>query len=506
MRRVFDALRAGESPSDETADRSSPDARSMDRQRGQSPVLGLVLLVGIVVAGSALVFLVGASGLEATESAVEIEHAEDSLLEFTHATHTAITTDGEPVPVSLGSPDHGTIDTREDAGRVRIAHETPSGTDVLYNDSLGALRYTNGETELAFQGGSLWRSGGDGSVLVSAPPLEYRGDTLRFPIVRLTETSYSGGTVDGAVRQSGSPTHVELQGHNRTGEVAAGVVRIEIESTYCDGWQREIETKTPGRVIERCEDGQAERVRFELAVQPTLETVDSAIAAHEIDVHQNAPRIDGDVRTNSIDEDRVSGNVYHSGYDYPSVDAYVSTLVAQCATPGGDDLEDELTEPGQYCVDTIDGDHTFDTSNGDIVVVVRDAIGDPQYTDDLRVEGDNDLTVVVDGDVSVRGNAILGNRSDPGQTQVLVSSTSTVTAAQGTPTIAALVYAPESTVSLQGNPTVEGSIVADRVEMGNIRPGGVAYDDRIATADLASEPGSFLRYLDVTGYELAIDG
>ena len=90
MRWVLDALRAGEQQGDESADRSARPPT--DRQRAQTHLLGVVLLVGIVVAGIAVVLLFGASGLEAYESAAEIEHAEHSLLEFTHDTKTTVAT------------------------------------------------------------------------------------------------------------------------------------------------------------------------------------------------------------------------------------------------------------------------------------------------------------------------------------------------------------------------------------------------------------------------------
>ncbi len=473
--------------------------------RGQAHVLGFVLLIGAVTVASVGIVVFGTDGLDAQQTAIETEHAEQSMLEFTHATSTATVAGGDRVPVSIDAVGDGTIETREDAGRVRIVRETASGSEVLYDESLGVLRYTNGDIEIASQGGGLWRSDGTGTVSVSSPPLVYRDETLTFPIVRLTDARSGGDGVDGVVRQSGSPAHVDLRRHNRSVGGGAGVVRIEIESAYCDGWEREIEATVPGRVTERCTAGRADRMRFELLVPPAIGTVDSAIAAHEVDVHRNAPQIDGDVRADSVDEERVNGSVFETGYDYPSADAYVDALVEGCEEEGFDDLDREITEPGRYCVDTIDDAHTFDTSDGDIEVVVRNAIGDPNYQDELRVEGENDLLIAVDGPVSARGDAVIGNVSNPGQTQLFVSANGTVTTVTGEPTLAALVYAPDSNASVQGTPTVEGSIVADHVDVGNIRPGGIAYDDRIAAADIVSESGSHLRYFDVTAYELTID-
>ncbi|QLG49222.1 DUF7289 family protein [Natrinema halophilum] len=504
MREVLDTGWAGESR-DTTADGNGFDITLTDRRRGQTHVLGIVLLIGIVVTGSAAVVLFGVTGLDAYESAAEIERAERSLLEFTHATHTAMGISGESVPITLGSVDHGSVETDEDVGRLRITFESASGTEVLYDEPLGAHRYVNADTEIAYQGGGLWRSDGNGSVPVSSPPLEYRDGTLTFSAVRVTARGNRRGDVDGVVRQSRPPTSVDLRERDRAVGRQGGVVRIDVESAYCDGWEREIGEAVPGRVTEGCSEGRPDRVRFGLTVPPAIGTVDSAIAARVVDVHRNAPPIEGVVRAETVDEDRVDGRVFESGYDYPSADAYVEALVENCQATEFDDLEGEISEPGRYCVDTIDDDLTFDTSEGDIEVVVRDAIGDPNYEEEIRVEGENDLTIAVDGPISARADAVIGNESDPGQTQLLVSADGTVTTASGGPTVAALVYAPDSNVSVQGNPTIEGSIVADHVDVGNIRPGVIAYDGRIAATDVVSESGSPLRYFDVSAYELSID-
>lgn len=499
MRGEFDAPRNGGSPSVESDAETASGGASTDRGRGQTHLLGYVLLVGIVTVGSVAVVLFGGAGLEATGSAVEVEHAERSLLEFTHAARTATEADGDRVPVAIDGLERGTLETRADAGRVRIVREDGSGTVVLYDEPLGAVTYANGDTEIASQGGGVWRSDGDGTVAVSAPPLEYRDGSLWFPVVRFVETRARGTAIDGVVSRAGPPTRVDRLADDRS--AGSGNVRIEIESDYCEGWQREIESTLPGGLTERCSAGQTDRVRFELTDPPDIGGIDTAIAAHEVDIHRNAPPIEGDVNAVSVDGDRVNGSVSGTGYDYPSVDSYVSGRVATCERTGFED-PNAVLDAGRHCVETLEDGHTFDTSDGDIEVVVRDGID--IRGDDLRQTGEHDLTLLVDGPVSVGGNAVLGNDSDPGRTQLLVSDDGTVATARGTPTVAGLVYAPNSSVSLQGTPTVRGGIVAERVAVGNVRPGGVTYDERIAAAEVAVS-GPRLRRLGVTAYEVSLE-
>jgi len=306
MRGVLDARRAGEQSRDEPADRLSDGPRT-DRHRGQSHVLGLVLLVGIVAMGSTLVLLFGASGLEAYESAAEIEHAEHSLLEFTHNTKTTVATGQSPSDVSLGPFDRGHVAMRDEAGRVTITRDNDSGgTEVLYNESLGTLTYVNGDTEIAYQGGGVWRTDGGGSTTVSEPGIDYRNGTLTFSIVHLDGSQVRGTVIDGTVRRAATPEQVDLDGRsNRTR--ASVAVQIAIESAYCSAWEQELEDSLEGNVTESCEAGEPQRVRIQLiSPRENSRVLDSAVIGETVEAGFNSKSkqpIDGDVRAGTIDDE-----------------------------------------------------------------------------------------------------------------------------------------------------------------------------------------------------------
>lgn len=491
----------GESPSAET-DIDSDSHQWRLGYRAQVHVIGLVLLVGVVTVAMVGVFVLGSAALDTREATVETERAEASLLSFAHAAETAAVSGERSSPASIGPFDRGDLETRDD-GRMTVTHVTDDGDEVVYDESIGTIAYENGDAEIAYQGGGVWRQESDGTATVSAPPIDYRSGTLSVPVVRLDGADSAEQSIDGTVTRSSSPTSIDLPGSERPYETAD--LRIEIESKYCEGWERELESTVPGNVTERCADGQSDRVRFELSAQPRIDAVDSAVVAPEIDVGHEANRtlIEGDVRTDSVDEDLIDGTVYGSGYDARSLDSTVSAAVEHCDEFA--ESPDEITDPGRHCVESIDDGLVVDTDAGDVELVVRDSIGDPTLQDDLRVEGANDLTIYLDGDLSVAGNAAIGNASDPGQTRVLVADDAAVTTATGTPSLAALLYAPDSTVTLQGNPTLEGSVVADRVEIPNVNEGVVRYDEGVKRVDFVPGSGTHLGYLDATAYELSID-
>ena len=482
---------------------SSRPGTDADR-RGQTNVVGIVLLVGFVVVGSVGIVVVGSIALETQRSAVETEHARHSMLEFAHTAETAVF-DDDAATVGIETFDHGHVERRND-GRVRVVRANDSA--VLYEESLGTLAYVTDDAEIAYQGGGLWRSDGDGTATLSSPSVERRDGRVQFSIVRLTGGAFRSDSVDGTVRRTSPPTGVDIdpadEPAGRTVADAGTTVRVEVTSAYCDGWERELEATLRGRIVERCSDGREDRVRVELEIPPRIDGIDGTVIAEEIDVHESAPAIEGDVRAASVDEEKVNGTVHDGGYEYASVDDRIDDAIAEC-DGAFEDLDRAVSEPGLHCTDELTGTHEFDTTDGEITVVVRGSIGDPNYQRDLRIEGENPVTILTDGDLHARGDAAIGNESDPSRLRLLFSSDGEVTTAKGGPTISALVYAPDSTVSFRGNPTLEGSVVGDRVEIDNINPGAVSYHESIDGVAFRPGIGPKPRSVHVTAHELAID-
>lgn len=486
---------------------NSAETEAGNGSRGQTNVLGIVLLIGVVAVGSVGIVVLGSTVLETQQRAAETNHAERSMLEFAHTVETTAIDGGVPSDVVTGRFDHGHAELRTDAGRVTITHVTDSGaTDVLYDEPLGAFVYVGDETEIAYQGGGVWRSDGSGTATVSSPDIGYREGTLTFPIYRLTGERVTADAVDGTVRRSAEPTAVGSTGS--TGPLERGTIRIDLESDYCGAWEREFEATFDGGVAERCDENRSGRVRVELPIRPGARAYDSAVIAETIDAGfgANQTQIEGDVRAASVPEWLYDGNESDEGYDFPSSDGRVTEKIEDCN--GTFQSLDEVDDDAEtYCVDEITESHEFDADDGAVDVMVRDSI-DLSGGQDLLVEGDHDLTFYVGGDVSIQGNTRIGNESDPSRTRfVLPSNGRMLTGGSGTPDISALVYAPDSTVTLQGNPTIVGTIVGDRVVVeNNLNPGEIRYDESLEFVDFVPSNESEVRYTGITGYDIRVDG
>jgi hypothetical protein len=471
--------------------------------RGQTQVLGVVLLVGMVAIAAVGIVVLGTSALEAQEATAETERVQGSMVRFAQDTNGVVSAGRGPATTSFGRLEHGHVHVR-DGGYVRIVHVADAETE-LYNASLGAIAYEHEGGEIAYQGGGVWRTDGEGTALVSEPDVRVRGRTLTFPIVRVNGTPSRTTAPEPTVRGVTDRTAVDVPDGDRTaGSFENGALRIELGSEYCDGWERYLEDELDGAVIERCGEARSDRLVAELHAPFGVGGFDSAIAAETVSLHSRVPEIRGDVRTSSADdlEEAVAGTVSTTGYVYPEADAVIDAKLAAC-DGAFEELPRTVTGPDVRCTTELAGDHTFDTTDGDVEVVVRDGIGDPNYQGTVDVVGEHNVTIYSDGGLDGRGNAVLGNASDPARLRLIVASDRAVSL-KGTPTVAGLLYAPGSDVVIQGNPTVSGTVVADGADVGNIRPGRIEYDDRMRTIELENA-GPTLRHAHVTAHEVRIE-
>jgi hypothetical protein len=239
--------------------------------RGQSTVLGYLLLIAIIVGGTSLVVVFGADALQQTNSQSELKRAEQTMTLF----------DSRAAMVALGTSDvqslnvkqqSGSFETRPDEGKLWIRHVgyEKGASEIIYEESLGAVVYENGNTEVAYQGGGVWRLDARGAAqMVSPPEFHYRGQTLTLPIIRVQgETSASGSpTVSVAANKqaekvypdtsadltsytngSGAPYDYNGDGRHYTNPIKDGTVRVFVQSPYYEGWAAYFDERTSGKV------------------------------------------------------------------------------------------------------------------------------------------------------------------------------------------------------------------------------------------------------------------
>ncbi|QLD85629.1 hypothetical protein HWV23_07785 [Natronomonas halophila] len=226
--------------------------------RAQSSVMSVVLLIGMITVGSGGVLLMGNQAITETRSDADIQQAETTMAQFDRQASLVGVGESGSRTVSFARVD-GDATVQEDAGWIRVRHINYSNgnTETIYNRTLGAVVYENGGTNVAYQGGGVFRGNGhgSGSVLVSPPELHYQRKTLTLPVLR---TQGDVGSIDGStVRVSpavqDAPVYPSNETYNATGDsyrnpVGGGRVHVTVQSDYYEAWAEYFRTQTDGDV------------------------------------------------------------------------------------------------------------------------------------------------------------------------------------------------------------------------------------------------------------------
>jgi hypothetical protein len=219
--------------------------------RGQAETIGVVLLLAITVASVGVVVTVAGSALDGAEHSTSVQRAEQSLSLFdARGALVALgQTDGQTV--SLAGSGDGSYEVQPDAGHISVIRQDSNGSQVgdpIVNTSLGALVYENGDSEVAYQGGGVWRSEGAGSRMVSPPEFNYQDATLTLPLIRVTggETAVAGKptarVTPNSVDDSKFPTA------NQSNPLSNGTVIVSVQSEYYRGWASFFRDRSTGNV------------------------------------------------------------------------------------------------------------------------------------------------------------------------------------------------------------------------------------------------------------------
>ncbi|WP_224269565.1 DUF7289 family protein [Haloprofundus salinisoli] len=231
--------------------------------RAQSELIGVVLLFGLVVAGTAAVVALGGVAIDDAKSHSEFDRAEQVMTLFDSKAATVALGDSEVKTVSLGRSG-GQYVVDESSGRLTIVHENYDGAgsdETLYDEPLGAVVYhaADGGT-IAYQGGGVWSAPADGgATMVSPPEFHYRDGTLTLPVVRATGTSTTSGASSARIKAQSRGDRVYPDSSATYGEdedgarryvnpVENGRVVVKVQSEYYRAWAEFFRSRTEGEV------------------------------------------------------------------------------------------------------------------------------------------------------------------------------------------------------------------------------------------------------------------
>jgi len=249
-------------------------------RRGQSAPLGLALVFAVMIISTTAVVALGADAITSTQTQLDVERTEKSLTELNSKTALVALGQTDVQQVSLPASSSSGYRIDENAGWMNVSYQnTTSGNrTTVFNESMGEVAYHGSdETRLAYQGGGVWRSNGDGtSVMVSPPEFHYRDATLTLPLVTV---SGSGAISDGAsISHNRTTSHFpnSTRNENFTNPLEQKRVNITVQSEYYRAWGRYFEERTDGEVTFH---DNSDKVSIVLKVPAGPRKVRNAVAA-----------------------------------------------------------------------------------------------------------------------------------------------------------------------------------------------------------------------------------
>lgn len=416
-------------------------------ERGQSSVIGVVLILGIVITSLAVIATVGGLALLDTEDELSVARAEKVMTQFDSQSALVALGETDARQTRLASGNSGGYTLDEDAGwmRVSIRNTATGNVDNVTNSSLGSLTYETDGVRLAYQGGGVWQKGDGDAVMVSPPEFHYRGQTLTLPIINVTgdgQVSRQVTVQQGGVSQE-YPDKPENESFVNPVPEQREVV-VTVKSDYYRGWGSYFERRTEGNVSY---DNANQTAEISLTV-PITEEFNNAVTA----------------TSENVDAGMVNGTI-EDGVDRPPADGFVTDEINSCESGGcnstasmdGTYTSDTYYSSGDMTVDDV----TLDTSGGDISIVAN---GTVTFDDAVDITGDGNVTVYAKGMATGTGSPEINTGGDIEDLLVYLHSDATEFELNGNPQYTGLIYAPDTKLNINGgggSTNIVGSIVVE---------------------------------------------
>ena len=435
----------------------------MSRNEAQSEIVGVVLILGITFASIGVILLLGQPILSDATNSATVDRVQNEM----------ITLDSRLTAASVGTSvnetltfnlEGGSLTSEPDATRFNVSWD---GNTI--NRSIGKIEYENGETAVAYEAGGIWRRNTltGASFMISPPDFTFDGETLSLPVYNVTsEGGYSG------------PNTLSVRGGNRTkyhpnateSNPVDGNVTVTVETQYHQGWARYFENQLRGNVTVNNET--TNEVTAELLALNTPDSIDWAGASKA-------------EATGSVNN--VFGS-FEDGVEFPSADGTIGSYVEYAESNIDSSAVGDLNStgvsygPGVYynATDeyTMTGEDFNAAGSGNITVVID---GDLTVENiDADVNADDKLTIVTTGDLKFANGYTIQDSGSLAPESVIFQTTSNgeviFEGGDGNPSGIegyGTVYAPDSLVSLSemgeaGGSEWTGPVVAEVFDAGGV--------------------------------------
>lgn len=220
-------------------DRANELRNSVVDDRGVSPTVGFVLLVGIVFVGVAIGTTAGLSAIDSFAAQNEAEVALAAAESTEHGITTAART-GQTQSVSI---EDGSVRATGNVSIAWYAESMDAGNETVENRTLGAIEYQASDRTIVYQSGGVWEVSDGRYRTRSTPSIGDDDGGLSVRLVALTVSgSGSGGST---VRPNPDGTFGDdlREITDSARDEGYDNLSIVIESDHHEGWKRHLESE-----------------------------------------------------------------------------------------------------------------------------------------------------------------------------------------------------------------------------------------------------------------------
>lgn len=223
---------------------STPTTPLSASDRGVSELVGVVLLFGIVIAGSALIFMSGSAVTEQVRAEGRVDAAESTFLEIDGSIQSLAQQRGnDRGAVALGSVDPDDTEIRETGKMTVTINENAACSATM---DLSALEYQDSSgSALIYEAGAIWKQTESGLVAKKSPELGFQGNSLRLTVVSLAgAVENSEMNIDYNRSRSIEQTRsVQRKLFSKRSCRRPKNVTVVVQSDYHEGWQQHLESQ-----------------------------------------------------------------------------------------------------------------------------------------------------------------------------------------------------------------------------------------------------------------------
>ncbi|QSG09551.1 DUF7289 family protein [Halapricum desulfuricans] len=218
-----------------TADRRATTEQDRNTgERGMSEVLGFALVFALVVSTTVLVAVVGFDELENTRDQEELNNAErafDVLADNMADIHA----DGAPSRATEINLESAQLEVG-DPVTFNVTGVNQTGASFVNEFTSEPIVYASGDTKIVYSGGAVFRTTGDGSILITEPPFLIGSRDIVLPVVQLRHRGDTASTSGTTVRVRAEERDRRPVGEFRRTPSSFDKVIINITSPRSDLW------------------------------------------------------------------------------------------------------------------------------------------------------------------------------------------------------------------------------------------------------------------------------